>query len=487
MPVSLFKRLRALLAPDDGHAGIKHSLHDPRWGHRLEDDGRKRQEGRRPGKNNNDNEGPPDLDQLWRDFNQRLNRLFGKRDGGGPFRPDSRGVGITVSVVAVIVALIWLASGAFIVQDGQVGVVTTFGRLASKAGPGFNWRWPAPFQAHVIVNVAQVQTVEVGYRGNIRNKQTAESLMLTDDQNIADVQFSVQYKVKDPVAWVFNNRDQVKTIHDAAESVVRGLVGANKLDYVLYEGRDRIARDAVGRIQQMADRYGLGAEIAGVTVLSAAAPDAVAPAFEETVKAREDRSRERSEAEAFANDIIPQAKARAAAMVQAAEAYRATVVATATGNAARFDQVVAEYARAPGVTRDRMYLDTMQQIFSSTSKIMIDAKTATTINLPLDRMLSQVASNEAAIGSRSGPVMPGQQAPQPMQPWQPPGQAQPQAPQPPPQQQAQPQPQQAQPAQPAPQAQPQQPQSQQDGGLPADSVRLRDPRSRENERERETR
>ena len=279
-------------------------------------------------------------------------------------------------------------------------------------------------------------------------------------------------------------------MHDAAESVVRALVGVSKLDYVLYEGRDHIALDAAGRIQQMADRYGLGAEIVGVTVLSAAAPDAVAAAFEETVKAREDRSRERSEAEAFVNDIIPQARTKAAGMVQAAEAYRATVVATAAGNAARFDQVVAEYARAPAVTRDRMYLDTMQQIFSSTSKIMIDAKTATTINLPLDRMLSQVASNDAAIGSRSGPVMPGQQAPQPMQPWQPPGQAQQQA-----QQQAQPQAQaqpqqsqaQQQQAQAAPQAQPRQPQSQPDSGLPADSVRLRDPRSRENERERETR
>jgi membrane protease subunit HflK len=454
-------------------------LDDPRWGHRLED-GRKRQEGRRPGKNNNDNEGPPDLDQLWRDFNQRLNRLFGKRDGGGPYRPDSRGVGITVSVVVAIVALIWLASGAFIVQDGQVGVVTTFGRLAHKAGPGFNWRWPAPFQAHEIVNVAQVQTAEIGYRGNIRNKQPAEALMLTDDQNIVDVQFSVQYKIKDPVAWVFNNRDQLGTVRDAAQSAVRGLVGSSKMDYVLYEGRERIAAAAGQRIQQMADRYQLGAEIVGVTVLAASVPDAVAAAFEETVKAREDRSREKSEAQAFANDIIPQAKAKAAGMIQAAETYRTNVVNTAAGGAARFDQVVAEYAKAPAVTRDRMYLDTMQQIFSSTSKIMIDAKSAATINLPLDRMLAQVAANEAAIGSHSGPVMPGQQAPQPMQPWQPPGQAQPQ------QQQAPAQPQQQQQQQPqAQQAQGQQPQ--QDGGLPADSVRLRDPRSRENERERETR
>jgi len=480
MLVSLLKRVGARRTQDSGRAGVALSVNDPRWGHRPED-GRKAQEGRRPN-NKKDEEGPPDLDQLWRDFNARLNRLFGKREGGGgPYRPDSRGVGITLSVVGVIVALIWLASGAFIVQDGQVGIVTTFGRMAHTAGPGFNWRWPAPFQAHELVNVAQIQTAEIGYRGNIRSKRPDEALMLTDDQNIVDVQFSVQYRIKDPVAWVFNNRDQVETMRDAAQSVVRELVGKSKMDYVVYEGRDRIAAGAAQRIQQMADRYALGADVTGVTLLSAAAPDAVAAAFEDTVKAQEDRARERSEAEAYANDIIPQAKGKAAVMLQDAEAYRAKVVDAAAGAAARFDQVVAEYAKAPGVTRDRMYLDTMQQIFSSTSKIMIDAKTPTTVNLPLDRMVAQVAANEAAIGSHSGPVMP----PPLQQMQQQPPQIQQQMQQPPtvapaqPQSQNQPQGQ----AQPAPSAQG----SQFDNGAPADAARVRDSRSRENLRERETR
>jgi membrane protease subunit HflK len=480
MFVSLLKRVGARRTQGSGRPGAALSVNDPRWGHRLEN-GRKDQDGRRPN-NKNDEEGPPDLDQLWRDFNARLNRLFGKRDGGGggPYRPDSRGVGITLSIVGAIVALIWLASGAFIVQDGQVGIVTTFGRMAHTAGPGFNWRWPAPFQAHELVNVAQVQTAEIGYRGNIRSKRPDEALMLTDDQNIVDVQFSVQYRIKDPVAWIFNNRDQVETMRDAAQSVVRELVGKSKMDYVVYEGRDRIAAAATGRIQQMADRYALGADVTGVTLLSAAPPDAVAAAFEETVKAQEDRTRERSEAEAYANDIIPQAKGKAAVMLQDAEAQRAKTVDAAAGAAARFDQVVAEYAKAPGVTRDRMYLDTMQQIFSSTSKIMIDAKTPTTVNLPLDRMLAQTTANEAAIGSHSGPVMPSMQ-PQPMQPQQ----------QAPTMQPAQQQPQQGQ-------AQPQQQSTQQstqqapqqgnpEPGQPAESVRARDPRSRENARERETR
>jgi membrane protease subunit HflK len=459
MLVSFFKRF-----------GVKLSLNDPRWGHDR-GDGRKAQEGKRPG-----NDGPPDLDQLWRDFNQRLNRLFGKRGGGGdgPYRPDARGVGITAAVVGAIVALIWLASGAFIVQEGQVGIVTTFGKLSHTTGAGFNWRWPTPFQAHETVNIAQVQSAEIGYRANQRNKQPNEALMLTDDENIVDIQFSVQYKVKDPVAWLFNNSEQVETVRDSAETVMRELVGKSKMDYLLYEGRERVAAEAQRQIQQMADRYKLGAEIVGVTMQGVAPPDQVAAAFEDAVKAQEDRTRSRSEAQAYADDIIPQAKGRAARMLQDAEAYRATVENTAAGNAARFDKIVAEYAKAPAVTRDRMYIDTMQQIFSSTSKVMIDARTGTNqIYLPLDRMLAQSTANEAAIGSRSGPMMvPQQQAqPNPAQPGQP-QQVQPQA-------QGVPQQQDASPAQAPAQAQAQ-PQ-------PHADARQRDLRSRDSSRERESR
>jgi membrane protease subunit HflK len=446
------------------------SLHDPRWGHKPKSgDKPKAQQNKGPG-----NDGPPDLDQLWRDFNQRLNRLFGKRGGdGGGYRPDARGVGVTATVVGAILLLIWLASGAFIVPEGQVGLVTTFGELSHKTGAGFNWRWPAPFQAHETVNVTQVQSTEIGYRGNVRNKQSNEALMLTADENIVDVQFSVQYKVKDPVAWVFNNSDQVETVRDSAETAVRDLVGRSKMDALLLENRDRLAVDAQRMIQQMLERYKLGAEVAGVTIQSLSAPEQVAAAFEETVKAQEDRARARAEAQAYADDIIPQAKGKAATMLEDAQAYRATTENTAAGNAARFNQVVAEYAKAPAVTRDRMYLDTMQQIFSSTSKVMIDAKAAATINLPLDQMLTRSVANEAAIGSRSGPLM--QAPPQQQQP-----------------QQQQQQPQQQQQAQ---QAQVQTPQQQQQPqAAPAqevrpqlESVRKIDPRSRESSRERETR
>lgn len=396
--------------------GIKASLNDPRWGHKPDGD-HKAQEGRRPG------EGPPDLDQLWRDFNARLNRLFGNRNtggggdsGGGGYRPDMRGAGITASVVVFIIGLIWLASGAFIVQEGQVGVVTTFGRLSHTTGAGFNWRWPYPIQSHETVNVAQVRTAEIGYRANVRNKQPQEALMLTDDENIIDIQFAVQYTLKDPVAWVFNNRDQDDSVRQVAETAIREVVGKSKMDFVLYEGREKVAIDTHNLMQQMVDRYKLGVLITNVTMQNVQPPEQVQGAFDDAVKAGQDSARARNEGEAYANQVIPQARGQAFRLMQDAEAYRSMVVENATGNASRFNAVVAEYAKAPAVTRQRMYIDTMQQIFTSTSKVMVDSKAnSNMLYLPLDKLIAQTAANDAAVGSKSGPVQVPQQ-PQAQQP-----------------------------------------------------------------------
>ena len=393
MLVSLLRRL-----------GVKLSLNDPRWGHRPEGDN-KQQESKRPG------EGPPDLDQMWRDFNLRLNRLFGKNTGGEPggngYRPDMKGAGITAGVIGAIVLFIWLASGAFIVQEGQVGVVTTFGKLSHTTGAGFNLRWPAPFQAHELVNVSQVRTAEVGYRGSVRSKNTKESLMLTDDENIIDIQFAVQYTLKDPVAWIFNNRrdNDDDTVRQIAETAVREVVGKSKMDFVLYEGREKVALDTHKLMQQIADRYKLGAQITNVTMQSVQPPEQVQSAFDDAVKAGQDRARARSEGEAYANTVIPSSRGSAIRLTQEAQAYRAQVTESATGNAARFSQVLAEYQKAPGVTRDRMYLDTMQQIFSSATKVMIDAKSGSNLlYLPLDKLIAQTAASDAAIGAKPGPV-----------------------------------------------------------------------------------
>ncbi|NNG22268.1 FtsH protease activity modulator HflK [Telluria aromaticivorans] len=402
MLVSLLKR-----------CGIKLSLNDPRWGHKPDGD-HKAQEGRRPG------EGPPDLDQLWRDFNARLNRLFGARGngngsgdgGGGPSgRGDMRGASVTAGVVAVIVGLIWLASGAFIVQEGQTGVVTTFGKLSHSTGAGFNWRWPYPIQAHETVNVSQIRTAEIGYRANVRNKQPQEALMLTDDENIIDIQFAVQYTLKDPVQWLYNNRENDETVRQVAETAIREVVGKNKMDFVLYEGREKVAVDVHQMMQTILDRYKLGALITNVTMQAVQPPEQVQSSFDDAVKAGQDRARAKNEGEAYANQVIPQARGQAFRLMQDAEAYRSMVVENATGNASRFDQVVAAYGKAPAVTRDRMYIDTMQQIFSNTSKVMVDSRAGNPmIYLPLDKLISQNAGSEG-VGSKSGPVQVPQSAP----------------------------------------------------------------------------
>ena len=384
--------------------GVKLSLNDPRWGRKPEGEPKK-QDSKRPG------EGPPDLDQMWRDFNVRLNRLFGGKNNGdapgpGPFRPDGKGAGVTVMVVAVLIGLIWLASGTFIVQEGHRAVVTTFGQPNKEtAGPGLNWRWPAPFQAHETVNVSQVRTQEIGYRGTVRAKDPKEALMLTDDENIIDIQFAVQYTLKDPIAWVFNNRETDETIRQVAETSIREVVGKSKMDFVLYEGREKVAYDTQKLMQGIVDRYKLGATITNVTMQGVQPPEQVQSSFDDAVKAGQDRARARNEGEAYANNVIPRARGDAVRLTQDAEAYKSMVIENATGNASRFTQVVAEYQKAPAITRDRMYLDTMQQIFTSASKVMIDAKSNNSmLYLPLDKLISQTAANDAAVGAKSGPV-----------------------------------------------------------------------------------
>lgn len=252
---SIFKKL-----------GLKFSLNDPRWGRGSQDDD---QEPRRNDKRPSD--GPPDLDQLWRDFNQRLNRLFGGKGGGrggdgGGTPGDARGASISAGIVAMVIFFLWLVSGFFIVQEGQTGVVLTFGKLSHATSPGFNWRWPYPIQAHETVNVSQVRTVEVGYRSNVRNKLAREALMLTDDENIIDIQFAVQYRLKDATDWVFNNREQEETVKQVAETAIREIVGKSKMDFVLYEGREKIAFDTLGLMQQILDRYRTGVMVTNVTM-----------------------------------------------------------------------------------------------------------------------------------------------------------------------------------------------------------------------------
>ena len=396
MLVSLLKKI-----------GLVFSINDPRWGRSEQDDAPRQQDGKKPG------DGPPDLDQLWRDFNQRLNRLLGGKNsggnggnngnsngsgnGGGGFSPDMRAVGIGAGIVAVLIAGLWLVSGFFIISEGQTAVVSTFGKYSSTTPAGFNWRWPYPIQTHEVVNVSQVRTMEIGYRGSVRNKQAKESLMLTDDENIIDIQFAVQYKLKDAANWIFNNRDKDEMIRQIAETAMREIVGRNKMDFVLYEGREKIALDAGQLMQKIVDGYKAGVSIANVTMLGVQPPEQVQAAFDDAVKAGQDRERQKNEGQAYANDVIPKARGAASRLMEESEAYRARVTANAQGDASRFKQVLVEYQKAPAVTRDRMYLETMQQIFSSTTKVMVDSKSGNNlIYLPLDKLMAQIVGNDAA-------------------------------------------------------------------------------------------
>lgn len=391
--------------------GLKFSLNDPRWGRGSQDN-----EGKEPHQTGRQNDGPPDLDQLWREFNHRINRLLRGKGGGGTGGggsndgdEDARGAGISAGVAGAVIVFLWLVSGFFIVQEGQTGIVLTFGKFSHSAQPGFNWRWPYPIQTQETVNLSQVRTVEIGYRSNVRNKLAREALMLTDDENIIDIQFAVQYRLKDASAWVFNNRDQEETVKQVAETAIREVVGKSKMDFVLYEGREKVAFDTSALMQQILDRYATGVLVTNVTMQAVQPPEQVQAAFDDAVKAGQDRERQKNEGQAYANDVVPKARGAASRLIQESEGYRARVVANAEGEAARFNKVLVEYQRAPGVMRDRLYIEAMQQIFASTTKIMVDTKSNNSmIYLPLDKLIAQTAAEAAAGVAPPQPVTPPQ-------------------------------------------------------------------------------
>lgn len=378
------------------------SLNDPRWGNNQGNDDDRPGDRRRGG----DNEGPPDLEDVWRDFNQRLQGVFGgKRGGGGrggsggPNVPQlsPRQFGGGIGVIVVLVLVVWLASGFYIVEANQRGVVLRFGQFVQTTEPGLRWRLPSPIESHENVDLTGVRTVEIGYRGAERNKVLREALMLTDDANIINIQFAVQYVLKDPEDYLFKNRFPDDTVVQAAETAMREIVGKSRMDFVLYEGREEIAATAHELMQTILDRYETGIMISRVTMQNAQPPEQVQAAFDDAVKAGQDRERQRNEGEAYANNVVPRARGTAARMIEEANAYRERVVANAEGEASRFKQVYAEFQRAPQVTRERLYIETMQQVLASTSKVMVDAQGNNNLMLmPLDKLL------QGASGGTSG-------------------------------------------------------------------------------------
>ena len=379
------------------------ALNDPQWGKRRGD-------------------GPPDLDEIWARFNQKLSGMFGGKgrvpspEGGGGGRGFKQFGNGPILLVGLVVA-VWIASGFYIVDAASKGVVFRFGKVVEQTDPGPRWHFPYPIESAEVVNVSGVRTVEVGYRNDVRSKVPKESLMLTDDENIVDVQFAVQYVLKDPGAYLLKNRGPDDAVRQAAESAIREIVGKSRMDRVLYEGRAEITAIARKLMQDVLDRYETGISINQVTMQNAQPPEQVQAAFADAVKASQDRERQKNEGEAYFNDVVPKAEGTASRLRQEAEGYKQRVIATSEGDASRFKQILAEYVKAPGVTRDRLYLDMMQQVLTNTSKVIIDQKSGSNLlYLPLDKIIQMSGALPGAGAVEQGAVKPPAMTDQPVVP-----------------------------------------------------------------------
>lgn len=386
------------------------NLNDPRWGRGGEEgEGDRSGDGgdnRRPQRPQGPNQGPPDLDELWRDFNRKLGGLFGGKGGGGGsgmgggqggFNPSPKTTGIGVGLIAGVVALIWLGTGFFIVQEGQQAVITQFGRYHSTVGAGFQWRLPYPVQRHETVFVTQLRSVDVGRDAIVPATGLRESSMLTEDENIVDIKFVVQYRLNDARAYLFESRDPDGAVIKAAETAVREVVGKMKMDAALVEERDQIAPRVRNLMQTILDRYNVGIAVESVNLQLVRPPEQVQAAFDDVLKAGQERNRAKDEAQAYANDVIPRARGAASRLNEEAEGYRARIVAQAEGDAQRFRSILTEYQKAPQVTRDRMYVDTMKEVYTNVTKVMVDAKSGSNLlYLPLDKIM-QMTSQGAPL------------------------------------------------------------------------------------------
>jgi modulator of FtsH protease HflK len=370
-------------------------------------------------------QGPPDLDELWRDFNRKLGGLLGGKNAGGRrgggdapnggFSPDPKAAGLGIGLVAGVALLFWLSTGFFIVQEGQQGVITQFGRYHSTVGAGFNWRLPYPVQRHELVFATQIRSVDVGRDTIVRATGLRESAMLTEDENIVEIKFAVQYRLSDARAFLFESRDPDASVIKAAETAVREVVGKMKMDSALAEERDQIAPRVRQLMQTILDRYKVGIEVVGVNMQQGGVrpPEQVQAAFDDVLKAGQERERVKNEAQAYANDVIPRAEGAASRLREEAVGYKERIVAQAKGDAERFKSVLTEYQKAPQVTRERMYVDTMQQIYGNVTKVMVDAKQGNNLlYLPLDKIMQMSAATAGPAGTpvAASPANPGSTA-----------------------------------------------------------------------------
>jgi len=382
-------------------------LNDPQWG-------------RKKG-----GSGPPDLDELLRNVNKKINELFGRKrrgsngsgggDGPGGGNLKRFGGGLSVGMLLGLLLLLWIASGFYIVTEGYRGVVLRFGKYIETTQAGLRWHLPFPAESVETVNVSQVRTVEIGYRTNVTSKVLKEALMITDDENIIDIQFAVQYILSNPEEYLFNNRNPDEAVLQVAESSIREVIGKSSMDYVLYEGREDVAAKSTILMQALLDNYKIGIAISKVTMQNAQPPQQVQAAFDDAVKAGQDKERQKNEGEAYANQVVPVAVGNAARLIQESEGYKQRVIENSTGDASRFKQILVEYSKAPRVTRDRLYLDMMQQVLSSTNKILIDQKNSNNLlYLPLDKLIEKSAPTPSPAPIAATPATPLAIVPEPI-------------------------------------------------------------------------
>ncbi|MGN6082271.1 FtsH protease activity modulator HflK [Trinickia sp.] len=377
------------------------SISDPRWGRGDGNGSRQRpnEPKRGPG---GDGDGPPDLDEMWREFNRRLSRFFGgKGPGSGPGdrRPDNgRAARIGVGIVIGVLVAIYIGSGVFVVQDGQAGVVLQFGKYRGTVEPGVHVRLPYPFETHEIVNIAQIRSVEIGRGNAMSDAGTKDASVVTQDGDIVDVRLGVQYQVKSATDYLFRTADPDLSVTQAAQAAVREIVGTRTAASLLDGNRDAIREPLMQTIQRALDRYRSGLAVTGVTVMSIDPPAAVRNAYADAARARQDRASAKAEADAYASQILPGAKAQAQRTIDDAKAYAARVVSDAQGDAERFKQVYAQYAKAPAVVRERMYLETMRDIYANSTKIFVSGKPGSSVvNLSVDKLLD--ANRRASAGA----------------------------------------------------------------------------------------
>ena len=395
------------------------NLNDPRWG--RGDDGKDGSDGvpppspppppARPPYSAPDNRNPQrpsgngsaDLDELWQDLNKKLGSLFGGKGGGSRGSsngqpPEFKGAGVGLGLISGVAALIWLGTGFFIVQEGQQAVITQFGKYNKTVSAGINWRLPYPVQRHELVYVSQIRSADVGRDTIVKSTGLRESAMLTEDENIVEIKFAVQYRLNDARAWLIESKNPADTVIQVAETAVREVVGKMKMDAALADERDQIAPRVTKLMQTILDRYKIGVEVVGVNLQQGGVrpPEQVQAAFDDVLKAGQERERTKNQAEAYANDVVPRAKGAASRLMEEAAAYKERIVAQSQGDSQRFSSIYTEYQKAPVVTRDRLYLETMQQVYSNVTKVVVDSKQGSNLlYLPLDKIMQQTQSGSA--------------------------------------------------------------------------------------------